>query len=122
MPIPEGMNFVPAAAFPVAYGTVHLALTRRARLMEGQTLLVHGASGSVGRAALEIGKGSGATRIATGGSEESLEVAAKRGAEYLIDYGSEDIRDRVLEITAGRGADVVFDTVGGDPSTPLCAV
>jgi NADPH2:quinone reductase len=113
VPIPNGMDFCSAAAFPVAYGTSHLALTHRVILQTGDVLLVHGAAGNVGRAAVEIGKRLGATVIATGGGPESLKVAAERGADHAIDYGREDIRDRVLEITGGRGADVVFDPVGG---------
>ncbi len=114
VPVPEGMDFPSTAAFPVAYGSAHLALTHRVRLGEGEVLLVHGASGNVGRAAVEIGKRLGAAVIATGGSPESLRVAAERGADHMLDYAWEDVRDRVLEITTDRGADVVFDPVGGD--------
>lgn len=114
LPIPDGMDFPAAAAFPVAYGTAHLALVHRASLGTGDVLLVHGAAGSVGRAAVEIGKRLGATVIATAGGEEHLELAAEHGADHSIDYRREDIRDRVLEITDGEGADVVFDPVGGD--------
>jgi NADPH2:quinone reductase len=112
--IPDGMDFPSAAAFPVAYSTAHLALTHRVRLKEGEVLLVHGASGDVGRAAVEIGKKLGAHVIATGGSPESLRIATERGADHGIDYAQEDIRDRVLEITDGKGADVILDPVGGD--------
>lgn len=112
--MPDGMDFLSAAAFPVAYSTAHLALTHRVRLREGEVLLVHGASGDVGRAAVEIGKRLGAYVIATSGSPESLRVAEERGANYGIDYAREDVRDRVLDITDGRGADVVLDPVGGD--------
>jgi NADPH2:quinone reductase len=114
LPIPEGMNFTTAAAFPVAYGTAHLALEYRACLGSREILVVHGAAGNVGCAAVEVGKRLGATVIATAGSPEHLEVAAERGADHTIHYGRENIRDRVLEITDGRGADVVFDPVGGD--------
>lgn len=114
LPIPEGMDFTTAAAFPVAYGTTHLALMYRARLEPGEVLVVHGAAGNVGRAAVEIGKRLGATVIATAGSSAHLEVAAGRGADHTIYYGRDNIRDRVLEITDGRGADVVIDPVGGD--------
>ena len=114
LPIPDGMDFPAAAAFPVAYGTAHLALVHRAGLGAGDVLLVHGAAGSVGRAAVEIGKRLGATVIATAGGEEHLELATEHGADHSIDYRREDIRDRVLEITDGEGADVVFDPVGGD--------
>lgn len=112
--IPEGMDFLSAAAFPVAYSTAHLALTHRAHLEEGETLLVHGAAGNVGRAAVELGKCLGASVIATGGDEESLKVASEHGADHTIDYEQEDIRDRVEELTGGKGADVIFDPVGGD--------
>ena len=112
--LPEGMNFRSAAAFPVAYGTVHLALVHRARLGKGRTLLVHGAGGNVGRAAVEVGKRLGANVLATAGSERSLEAARMRGAHELIRYDREDVRERVLEITDGEGADVVLDPVGGD--------
>ena len=111
--LPEGMDFRSAAAFPVAYGTVHLALAHRARLQRGQVLLVHGAGGNVGRAAVEVGKRLGATVLATTGSDRGLEVARGRGADHLIRYDREDVRDRVLEITDGEGANVVFDPVGG---------
>ena len=112
--LPEGMDFPSAAAFPVAYGTVNLALAHRARLERGQVLLVHGAGGNVGRAAVEVGKRLGATVLATAGSARNLEAARERGADHLVRYDREDIRDRVLEITDGWGADVVFDPVGGD--------
>lgn len=112
--IPDGMGFEEAAAFPLAYATAHLALVRRARLEEGRTLLVLGASGNVGRAAVEVGKRLGAVVIAAAGSRENLEVAARHGADRLVDYGREDLRGLVLELTEGRGADVVFDPVGGD--------
>ena len=112
--LPGGMDFSSAAAFPVAYGTVHLALVHRARLRQGQTLLVHGAGGNVGRAAVEVGKRLGATVLATAGSDGSLEVAQGRGADHPIRYDRENIRDRVLELTDGEGAHVVFDPVGGD--------
>lgn len=101
--MPEGMDFPTAASFPVAYGTAHLALTHRANLETGDVLLVHGASGNVGRAAVEIGKRLGTIVVATGGDPESLEVAARRGADHAIDYRREDVRDRVMEITDGRG-------------------
>jgi NADPH:quinone reductase len=113
VPIPEGMDFCSAAAFPVAYCTTHLALTYQVTLQTPDVLLVHGAAGNVGRAAVEIGKRLGATVVATGGGPESLKGAVERGADHTIDYGREEIRDRVLEITGGRGADVVFDPVGG---------
>ncbi|HYD32107.1 MAG TPA: NADPH:quinone oxidoreductase family protein [Azospirillaceae bacterium] len=113
-PIPDAMDFVTAAAFPIAYGTSHIALWERARLKAGEVLLVHGAAGGVGLTAVEIGKAMGATVIATAGGAAKLEVAKAHGADHLIDYQAEDIRERVKELTGGRGADVVYDPVGGD--------
>jgi len=114
VPIPDGMDFVTAASFPVAYGTAHFALTHRGHLQPGETLLVLGAAGGVGLTAVEIGKQLGARVIAAAGSADKLAVARAHGADELIDYRQESIRDRVRELTAGRGADVVFDPVGGD--------
>src|SRR6267143_875571 len=113
-PIPDAMDFVTAAAFPVAYGTSHFALTHRGHLQAGETLLVLGAAGGVGLTAVEIGKAMGARVIAAAGGTEKLAVARSRGADELIDYKEESIRDRVRALTAGKGADVVYDPVGGD--------
>jgi NADPH2:quinone reductase len=113
-PIPDAMDFATAAAFPVAYGTSHFALTHRGHLQPGETLLVLGAAGGVGLTAVEIGKAMGARVIAAAGGAEKLAVASSRGADELIDYTTESIRDRVRAITDGNGADVVFDPVGGD--------
>ncbi|MCC7276574.1 MAG: NADPH:quinone oxidoreductase family protein, partial [Alphaproteobacteria bacterium] len=85
-PIPAAMDLVTAAAFPVAYGTSHVALDRRAHLRPGETLLVHGAAGGVGLTAVEIGKAMGATVIATASSPEKLAIAAIHGADHLVDY------------------------------------
>ncbi len=112
--IPDIMDFEAAAAFPVAYGTSHVALRRRAALAAGETLLVHGAAGGVGLTAVEIGKLLDARVIATARGAEKLARAGEYGAEVLIDYSEEDVRARVLEITDGRGADVIYDPVGGD--------
>jgi NADPH2:quinone reductase len=114
VPIPDAMDYVTAAAFPVAYGTSHLALTHRGHLQPGETLLVLGAAGGVGLTAVEIGKAMGARVIAAAGGAEKLAVASARGADELIDYKEESIRDRVRELTGGKGADVVYDPVGGD--------
>jgi NADPH2:quinone reductase len=114
VPIPDAMDFVTAAAFPVAYGTSHFALTHRGHLQPGETLLVLGAAGGVGLTAVEIGRELGARVIAAAGGAEKLAVAREHGADELIDYRSESIRDRVRELTGGLGADVVFDPVGGD--------
>ncbi len=112
--IPKTMDFASAAAFPVAYGTSHVALRHRAHLRAGETLLVHGAAGGVGLTAVQIGKLLGATVIATARGTDKLNVAKANGADHLIDYGKENIRDRVLEITGNRGANVIYDPVGGD--------
>jgi NADPH:quinone reductase len=114
MPCPEGLDPAVAAALPVAYGTAHLGLDHRARLKAGETLLVHGASGGVGLAAVEVGKRMGATVIATASSADKLETAAHHGADHLINYAEGPFKDRVKELTGGRGADVIFDPVGGD--------
>ena len=113
-PIPDMMDFETAAAFPVAYGTSHVALTERTKLEPGETLLVHGAAGGVGLTAVEIGHVLGAQVIATASSADKLAVAREYGADHLIDYSHEDVIARVKEITGGRGADVHYDPVGGD--------
>lgn len=113
-PIPDTMDYVSAAAFPIAYGSSHVALTHRANLQAGEVLLVHGAAGGLGLTAVEIGKHLGATVIATASTPAKLEIAAQYGADYLINYKEEEFRDRVKEITGGKGADVIFDPVGGD--------
>jgi NADPH2:quinone reductase len=105
---------VMAAAFPVAYGTSHFGLKYKAHLSAGEVLLVHGAAGGVGLTAVEVARRLGATVIATAGGARKLAVAAEYGAEHLIDYHTEDIRERVKDITHGRGADVVYDPVGGE--------
>jgi NADPH:quinone reductase len=112
-PIPEAMDFVTAAAFPVAYGTAHFALRHRGRLTAGETLLVLGAAGGVGLAAIEVGKLMGARVIAAAGGPEKLAIAREHGADFAIDYRAENLRDKVMELTSGRGVDVVFDPVGG---------
>jgi NADPH2:quinone reductase len=112
--IPDAMEFITAAGFPVAYGTSHGALDWRARLQRGETLVVLGAAGGVGLTAVEIGKAMGATVIAVAGGAEKLAVAKRHGADHLVDYTSEDIKLRLRALTDGRGADVVYDAVGGD--------
>lgn len=114
IPIPDEMSFIDAAAFPIAYGTSHLALTHRAHLQAGETLLVHGAAGGVGSTAVQIGKQLGATVIATASTPEKLALAQQNGADHLINYRQEDFKTRVKEITNGRGANVIYDPVGGD--------
>jgi len=111
--MPERMDFATAAGFAIAYGTAHGALRWRADLRPGEVLLVHGAAGGVGLTAVEVGKAIGATVIATAGDAEKLAIARAHGADHLIDYRKEDIRERVKAICRGCGADVVFDPVGG---------
>lgn len=111
--LPDGMDFVTAAGFLTVYGTSHLGLKQVAALQPGEVLLVHGAAGGVGLTAVEIGKVMGATVIATAGSTEKLQVAKRYGADHLIDYSTESIRERVKTLTGGQGADVVYDPVGG---------
>jgi NADPH2:quinone reductase len=113
-PIPAKMDFAAAAGFPVVYGTSHGAFDWRAHLKAGEWLMVHGAAGGVGLTAVEIGKVMGAKVIACAGSAEKLEIARQYGADHLINYSREDIRERVKAITSGRGVDVVYDPVGGD--------
>ncbi len=115
-PIPEGMDFTTAAAFPVAYGTSHLALTERGALKAGETLLVLGAGGGVGLTAVECGKAVGATVIAAASSDEKLDLAQAHGADHLINYVDDDLRAAARKLTDGRGVDVVYDPVGGDAS------
>ena len=112
--IPANMDFISAAAFPVTYGTSHGSFDWRAHLQPGEWLLVFGAAGGVGLTAVEIGKAMGARVIACAGSPEKLAIAQQHGADHLIDYSREDIRERVKAITGGRGADVIYDPVGGD--------
>lgn len=114
VPLPPSMDYVTAAAFPVAYGTAHWALAERGALCGGETLLVLGAAGGVGLTAVEIGKAMGARVIAAAGSPEKLAIAREHGADDLIDYSRESVRDRVRALTGGLGADVVLDPVGGD--------
>ena len=110
---PEGMSFAEAAAYPAAYLTAYVALVRRARLQAGETLLVHGASGGVGLAAVDVGKLLGATVIATSASDEKLAKVVDYGADYALNV-KQGFKERVKSLTGGRGADVVFDPVGGD--------
>ncbi len=112
--LPDGMAYETAAGFLITYGTSHVGLVHRAKLQPGEALLVHGAAGGVGLAAVEIGALLGATVIATASSPEKLDLARQYGAAHTIDYTSENFVDRVKAITGGRGADVIYDPVGGD--------
>jgi NADPH2:quinone reductase len=112
--LPKNFDAAEGATFLAAHGTAYHALVDRAQLQRGEVLLVHGAAGGVGLAAVETGKLLGATVIAAASSEEKLAVAKAKGADHLILYAREPFRDAVKRITAGRGADVVFDPVGGE--------
>jgi NADPH2:quinone reductase len=118
VPMPDAMDYVPASAFILTYGTSYHALKDRAQLKAGETLLVLGASGGVGIAAIQLGKAMGARVIAAASSETKLAVCKDNGADELIDYAADDLRTRVKAITAGRGVDVVYDPVGGPYSEP----
>ncbi|HEV2404033.1 MAG TPA: NADPH:quinone oxidoreductase family protein [Ktedonobacterales bacterium] len=111
--MPAGMDFDIASAFAMTYGTDLYALKDRAALQPGETLLVLGAAGGIGLAAVELGKAMGAKVIAAASSDEKLAVCRAYGAEGVINYSREDLKERIKELTGGRGADVVVDPVGG---------
>jgi NADPH2:quinone reductase len=113
-PLPAAFDYAEGATFLAGHGTAYHALIDRGQLLAGEVLLVHGAGGGVGLAAVEIGKLLGATVIAAASSEEKLAIAKGKGADHLVLYGREPFRDAVKRITDGRGADVVFDPVGGE--------
>jgi NADPH2:quinone reductase len=112
-PLPSTFDYAEGATFLAAHGTAYHGLIDRGALQPDEVLLVHGAGGGVGLAAVEMGKMLGATVIATASSDEKLEIAKSRGADHLVRYDRESFRDAVKRITEGRGADVVFDPVGG---------
>jgi len=112
--IPPEMPDDEAASLLVTYQTSYFALVHRASLQRGETLLVHGGAGGVGISAIQIGKALGATVIATAGADDKLEVCRKAGADHVINYKDEDFTAVVQKLTSGRGADVVYDPVGGD--------
>jgi NADPH2:quinone reductase len=112
-PIPEDMSYAHAAALTVNYQTAYFALKLRARLQPGETLLVHGGAGGVGTAAIQIGKALGANVIATGSTKTKLDICSQCGADHLINYKDEGFIKPVKALTDGRGADVIFDPVGG---------
>ena len=114
LPLPDVFSFTEGASFMVAVSTATNALLQRGQLRAGEVLLVHGAAGGVGLAAVEVGKLLGATVIATASSPEKLEVVKAHGCDHAIDHSRENFCDRVMEITANNGADVILDTVGGD--------
>jgi NADPH2:quinone reductase len=114
IPLPSTFDYAEGATFLAAHGTAYHALIDRGQVRPGEVLLVHGAGGGVGLAAVEMGKMLGATVIAAASSEEKLAVAQARGADHLVLYPREPFRDAVKRITEGRGADIVFDPVGGE--------
>jgi len=114
LPIPDSMDFTTAAALGMTYGTSLHALRQRANLQPGETLLVLGASGGVGLAAVEIGKAMGAKVIAAASSADKLAVAKAAGADELIDYSTSSLKDEIKRLTGGQGVDVIYDPVGGE--------
>ena len=110
---PDNLSFEEAASYSAAYLTAYVALVRRGNLQAGETLLVHGASGGVGMAAVDVGKLLGATVIATGGSDEKLAKVKAYGADHVFNTAG-GFRQQVKDLTDGRGADVIYDPVGGD--------
>lgn len=114
VPMPPGMDFEVAASVTLTYGTSHHAIADRGALRAGETMLVLGAAGGVGLAAVEIGKALGARVIAAASSDDKLEVCRAHGADALINYSRDDLREAIKAATAGRGPDVIYDPVGGD--------
>jgi len=113
-PIPDSMGFAAASALHITYQTGHFALHRRAHLQPGEVLLVHAGAGGVGSAAIQLGLAAGARVLATAGGPEKVEICRRLGAELAIDYRAEDFVEVVKAATGGRGADVIYDPVGGD--------
>ena len=118
IPMPDGMPFDIAGSFLMTYGTCYHALKDRAQLVPGETVLVLGAAGGIGMAAVEIAKALGACVIAAASSREKLRTCLAHGADEAIDYQTEDLRERLKTLTGGRGVDVVVDPVGGSFSEP----
>jgi NADPH2:quinone reductase len=116
--IPREMDDITASAFILTYGTSYYALKQRAKLQTGETLLVLGAAGGVGLAAVQLGKTMGAHVIAAASTEEKLNLAKENGADELIDYTKVDLKNRLKEMTNGKGVDVVYDPVGADLFEP----
>jgi NADPH:quinone reductase len=118
MPMPPGMDFDTAAAITLTYGTSHHAVVDRAQLKAGETMLVLGAAGGVGLAAIEIGKALGARVIAAASTDEKLAVCTAHGADATINYSNQDLREAIKAATGGRGPDVIYDPVGGVYAEP----
>ncbi len=118
IPLPKGVDFKQAAGFTLTYGTSYYGLHNRAQLRATETLLILGAAGGVGSAAIELGKLMGARVIACASSDEKLAACKQLGADELINYESEDLRERIKQLTNDRGVDVVYDAVGGKHAEP----
>jgi NADPH2:quinone reductase len=118
IPLPEDMDFVTGSALVFTYGTAHYALRDRAGIKAGESLLVLGAAGGTGLAAVEVGAALGARVIAVASTDEKLALCRKHGAAETINYATEDLRTRIKDLTAGVGVDVVFDPVGGEYAEP----
>jgi len=118
VPIPDGVDYAAASSFLYAYGTSHYALKDRGHLQPGETLVVLGAAGGVGLAAVELGAQMGANVIAAASSDDKLELCREYGGSTTINYATEDLKLRIRELTGGVGADVVYDPVGGPYSEP----
>jgi NADPH:quinone reductase len=118
MPLPAGMPFDIAAAITLTYGTSHHAVVDRAQLKSGETMVVLGAGGGVGLAAIEIGKATGARVIAAASSNEKLEICIAHGADATINYSTQDLREEIKKMTDGKGPDVIYDPVGGIYTEP----
>ncbi|XKK39002.1 zinc-binding dehydrogenase [Nocardiopsis sp. ARC36] len=114
MPAPTELTDAQAAGFPGSYHVAHIGLAHRAALREGETLLVLGGSGRTGSAAIQLGKALGATVIATARNEEKARFCRLQGADHVIDLSKQDLAETVLELGGGQGADVIYDTVGGE--------
>jgi NADPH2:quinone reductase len=119
MPLPEGMSFEHGAAFLLTYGTTQHALLDRGQLKAGETVLVLGAAGGVGTAAIQIAKAAGARVIAAASTDEKCKLCREIGADDTINYATENIRDALKALTNGKGPDVVYDPVGGDLAEPV---
>lgn len=118
IPLPSGLDFETAAAFSMTYGTSYHALLDRGQLKAGETLLILGAAGGVGLAAVEIGKAVGARVIAAASTDRKLKVCTEHGADAVINYNAENLRERIKALTSGKGVDVIFDPVGGIYAEP----
>lgn len=118
LPVPDGMNFSTAAALLLTYGTMDHGLRDRARLAPGETVLVLGASGGIGIASIEIVKALGARVIACASTDDKLAVCREHGADEVINYATEDLREAIKKLTGGRGVDVICDPVGGQYTEP----